>query len=229
MENNEFDYENNNDVVEVTDNGVDDFFADQPVSSENSDIVEENTKKQSSFKNDVFEWLEIVVSAVVMLVILFTFVFKVVTINGNSMKNTLFNGQKLIISNINYTPKRGDIVVISKEANNNSDGLIDESIIKRVIATEGQVVDIDFQKGIVFVDGVALSEPYVRTPTNLSYDIQFPVVVKSGCVFVLGDNRNDSTDSRSSLIGDMGMIDTRYILGKALYRIFPFNTAGGIY
>lgn len=187
---------------------------------------------KNSFKKDFFEWLEIVVSAIILLVILFTFVFKVVTINGRSMMNTLLDGQKLIISNINYTPKYGDIVVISRNANNivgTEDS--ETSIIKRVIATEGQVVDIDFSEdvGKVYVDGVELNEPYTRTPTNLSYDVQFPVVVKSGCVFVLGDNRNDSTDSRCSLIGDGGMVDTRYILGKALYRIFPFDEAGGIY
>lgn len=187
-------------------------------------------KVKNNWKSDLFDWFEILVTAIILLVFLFTFVFKVVTINGRSMLNTLRNGEKLIISDIGYAPKRGDIVVISRNANNivgSEDS--NTSIIKRVIATEGQVVDIDFTKGIVSVDGVALDEPYTKTLTNLSYDIEFPVVVKPGCVFVLGDNRNDSTDSRSSLIGDEGMIDERYILGKALYRIFPLDRAGGIY
>ena len=101
-------------------------------------------------------------------------------------------------------------------------------IIKRVIATEGQTVDIDFENGVVFVDGKRLIEPYTRTPTNLSYDVKFPITVKKNCVFVMGDNRNDSLDSRSSSIGDGGMLDKRYILGKALIRIFPFDKFGKI-
>ena len=81
---------------------------------------------------------------------------------------------------------------------------------------------------MVYVDGVALEEGYTRTPTNLKYDIDFPVRVDDGCVFVLGDNRNNSLDSRSSQIGDYGMIDTRYILGHAVCRIFPFDKIGKI-
>lgn len=187
-------------------------------------------RKKTAAKNDLFEWLEILVGAMIALVILFTFVFKVVTISGPSMENTLNDGEKVIISNIGYTPKLGDIVVISRNANNIAD-LQDANtpIIKRVVATEGQVVDIDFTAGIVFVDGVALEEPYTKTPTNLREGVQFPLVVDTGCVFVLGDNRNDSTDSRSEQIGDLGMVDTRYILGKALFRVFPFNGFGGLY
>ena len=127
-----------------------------------------------------------------------------------------------------YTPKNGDIVVISRNIDNSVDEESSAPIIKRIIATEGQTVDIDFEQGIVFVDGVALDEPYTRTPTNLKYDIEFPVLVDDGCVFVLGDNRNDSRDSRSSLIGNNGMIDTRYILGKAVFRILPFDKIGGL-
>ncbi|MBR6548641.1 MAG: signal peptidase I, partial [Clostridia bacterium] len=101
-------------------------------------------------------------------------------------------------------------------------------IIKRVIATEGQIVDIDFETGVVYVDGVALDESYVKTPTNVKFDINFPVSVPEDCVFVLGDNRNNSTDSRSSLIGDHGMIDKRYILGKVVLRVLPFDKFGRV-
>lgn len=187
-------------------------------------------KKPFSFKKELFEWLEILIVAIILLVVLFSFVFKVVTISGRSMQNTLLNGEKIIISDIGYTAKQGDIVVISRNANNitnNSDA--NTPIIKRVIATEGQVVDIDFQSGSVCVDGVKLEEEYTKTPTNLRGDIEFPVVVNEGCVFVLGDNRNDSTDSRNSSIGVNGMVDTRHILGKALFRIFPFDGFGGLY
>lgn len=179
-------------------------------------------------KRDIFEWLEVIVTAMVAVVVVFTFVFKVVTIDGGSMRETLHNGDKVVISNLFYTPKQKDIVVISRNIDNSYESESQAPIIKRVIATEGQIVDIDFNTGMVYVDGVALDEPYTRTPTNLSYDIQFPVKVDDGCVFVLGDNRNDSHDSRSSLIGNNGMIDTRYILGKAILKVFPFSEIGGI-
>ncbi len=208
-------------------------FTDTADNGNAAELLHKNNygeKTKTTFKNDLFDWLEILVSAIVLLVVLFTFVFKVVTINGPSMRDTLQHGQKLIISNIGYTPKYGDIVVISRNANNIVDTEdSDKSIIKRVIATGGQTVDIDFEKGVVYVDGVALEEPYVRTPTNRSFDVTFPVIVPEGCVFVMGDNRNNSTDSRSSFIGDEGMVDTRYILGKALFRIYPFDTVGGLY
>ncbi len=208
-------------------------FTDTADNGDTAELLNNNNsgeKTKTTFKNDLFDWLEILVSAIVLLVVLFTFVFKVVTINGPSMRDTLQHGQKLIISNIGYTPKYGDIVVISRNANNIVDTEdSDKSIIKRVIATGGQTVDIDFEKGVVYVDGVALEEPYVRTPTNRSFDVTFPVIVPEGCVFVMGDNRNNSTDSRSSFIGDEGMVDTRYILGKALFRIYPFDTVGGLY
>ena len=96
-------------------------------------------------------------------------------------------------------------------------------IIKRVIATGGQTVDINFDRGVVFVDGEQLDESYVNTPTNVSYDVQFPVTVPEGSVFCLGDNRNHSYDSRAS---EIGMIDERYVLGKVLWRIFPFHSIG---
>lgn len=184
--------------------------------------------EKESPKKVIFEWLEVIITAIIAVVIIFTFIFKVVTIEGGSMKETLHHGDKVIISNMFYTPEQGDIVVISRNIDNSVDEESSAPIIKRIIATEGQTVDIDFEKGIVYVDGVALDEPYTRTPTNLKYDIEFPVLVSDGCVFVLGDNRNDSRDSRSSMIGDDGMIDTRYILGKAVLRILPFSKFGGL-
>ena len=195
-----------------------------------SDGADTKPTVKTNFKTELFDWFEIVITAIILLVFLFTFVFKVVEIRGRSMMNTLQHGEKIIISNIAYTPEFGDIVVISRNMHNAVNGEVsDEPIIKRVIATEGQVVDIDFDNGIVYVDGNRLTETYTRTPTNLRWDIKFPVVVESGCVFVLGDNRNDSIDSRSSQIGNDGMIDTRYILGKALFRVFPFDSFGGLY
>ncbi len=184
---------------------------------------------KTTIKNELFDWLEIMVYAIIIVILIFTFVFRVVTIVGQSMENTVFQGEKLIISNWFYTPKAGDVVVISRNIDNTPTSERSSGpIIKRVIATENQIVDIDFSTGIVYVDGVALDEPYTKTPTNLKYDIDFPVKVKEGCVFCLGDNRNDSLDSRSSTIGENGMIDTRYILGRVVLRVFPFNRIGGI-
>lgn len=194
------------------------------------EFSERETAPGNSFFGYILEGLDIVVSAMIAVVIIFVFIFKIPTIDGNSMNDTLFNGERIVISNVGYEPKYGDIVVISRNYTNNSDNVDHYSlpIIKRVIATEGQTVDIDFEKGVVYVDGNLLNEPYTRTPTNLSYDVKFPVTVKKNCVFVMGDNRNDSLDSRSSSIGEGGMLDKRYILGKALVRIFPFDKIGKI-
>lgn len=187
-------------------------------------------EEKFSLKKEIFEWLEVIVSAMILVVFLFTFVFRIATIDGPSMQNTLHSGEKVIISNIFYTPKAGDVVVISRNASNdsNDEDVSDKPIIKRIIATAGQTVDIDFEAGKVYVDGKALDEPYTKTPTNLKYDdgVVFPLVVSEGSVFVLGDNRNDSLDSRSARIGNCGMVDTRYILGRAVIRIYPFSKFG---
>ncbi len=194
----------------------------------NNDKSSEN-RAVRGVMHTLLEWLEIIVISVVAVVVILTFIFKVVTINGPSMMDTLYSGDKVIISSLFYTPQKGDVVVISRnESNNFSNSNAEEPIIKRVIATEGQTVNIDFTQGIVYVDGVALSEPYTRTPTTLMEGVVFPVTVPENCVFVLGDNRNDSTDSRDPSIGDEGMIDVRYIMGKAIIRVFPFDSIGVI-
>ena len=197
-------------------------------------ISEEEPKApKKSFKNsfvfNIFEWLDVVVASVVVVVILFTFVFRLVKIDGDSMNNTLFDGERVIITNMFYTPKRGDVVVISRNTENSSvAGTYEEPIIKRVIATEGDTVDIDFENGIVYVNNEALKEDYIKEPTYRKADVKFPLVVKENCVFVLGDNRNDSKDSRTSSIGDNGQVDVKYILGHAVLRVFPLNKFGGI-
>ncbi len=186
-------------------------------------------EEKFSFKKELFDWLGILVCTTIIMVILFNFAFKVVTIDGGSMKNTLYHGERVIISDSFYEPAYGDIVVISRNIDNTANSSSQLPIIKRIIATEGQVVDINFNLGEVFVDGVKLDEPYTATATNEKFDIKFPVVVPEGHVFVLGDNRNNSKDSRSSAIGNNGMVDERYILGKALIRILPLNRFGGLY
>ncbi len=199
---------------------------------ETEPVKKDLPKETESVKDFIFDWLEVLVHAIIAVVICFSFLFRIATIDGPSMKETLQHGERVIITNLFYTPKAGDIVVISRNKENSIYTMTNENspIIKRIIAVEGQTVDIDFDAGIVYVDGVALQEDYARTPTNLKYNdgVEFPVIVDEGCVFVLGDNRNDSLDSRSARIGEYGMIDTRYILGCAVYRIFPFDKLGKI-
>lgn len=201
------------------------------INNENGILAkEEGDENKSSLNAFIFDWLEVLVHAIIAVVICFSFLFRIATIDGPSMENTLHNGERVIISNLFYTPKVGDIVVISRNKENSVYTMTDANtpIIKRIIATEGQTVDIDFEEGIVYVDGIALDEPYTKTPTNRKWDIDFPVTVDEGCIFVLGDNRNDSLDSRDARIGEYGMIDTRYILGHAVYRVFPFDKIGKI-
>lgn len=167
----------------------------------------------------VLSYLHDLVFGLVAVLLVFMLLFRVIIVSGPSMKQTLQDGDCLILlSSIFYkNPKQGDIVVASKSSFKNG-----EPIIKRVIATEGQKVDIDFVNGIVYVDDVALEEDYVNTPTNLFEGMEFPLVVADGCVFVMGDNRNDSKDSRSP---EIGMVDRREILGKALLLAIPGKDA----
>ena len=150
------------------------------------------------------------------------------TISGTSMLNTLHNNEMVIITDFSYTPKRGDIVVISRNIENSveNSGGSQGPIIKRVIATENQEVDI--REGKVYVDGIQLNEPYISTDFTEPRDVKLPATVPKGHIFFLGDNRGVSLDSRSSIIGKNGMIDERYILGHAVYRIFPFKKMGSL-
>ncbi len=163
-----------------------------------------------------YEWAETLVWCFLFVVVLFTFVFRVVGVFGPSMEETLHDDDRLIT--INYLiPKYGDIVAITQPNE------LETPLVKRVIATEGQVVDIDFDSGSVSVDGTILTENYIKTPTTVHGDINYPVTVPKGHVFVLGDNRDVSLDSRYSQVG---MVDNRYIFGKVIFRLFPFNKAG---
>lgn len=154
------------------------------------------------------------------LILVFLLLFRVVVVSGTSMNNTLLDGDYLLLlsSTFYQDPQQGDIIVASKESFDNG-----APIVKRVIATEGQVVDIDFDAGIVYVNGVALDEPYTLTPTDNYEGIQFPVEVPEGCLFVLGDNRNGSKDSRHP---EIGFIDEREVLGKVFFLLLPGTNEG---
>lgn len=188
--------------------------------SEELQWQEENDKIQKKDKKgEMFEWIEMLIFSMASVILIFIFFFRLVEVKGPSMIPTLYEGNRLVISDIGFTPKYGDVVVITQPNYRN------ETLIKRVIATENQEIDIDFEKGIVYVDGQALDEPYINEPTLRSYDITFPQTVPKGCVFVMGDNRNVSLDSRDSQIG---MIDTRYLLGKVVLRLSPINKFGKV-
>ena len=176
----------------------------------------EEKKKAGS---EALDWLQCIVSALVAAILIFTFIARTITVVGSSMVPTLEEGNLLIVSRLFYEPKYGDIVVLRKAS------FMADPIVKRVIATEGQTVDIDFQAGIVYVDGVALDEPYTNAPTLEPENFTAPVTVPKGHVFVMGDNRNRSTDSRSASVG---CVDNRYIIGRALLRIAPLNKFGRV-
>lgn len=177
-------------------------------------------KKKEQQKTDAFDWVQCVVTALVVCILLFIFVGRTVGVVGSSMESTLSQGDRLIISRLFYTPQQGDIVVLCKNT------FKEEAIIKRVIAVGGQTVDIDFDEGIVYVDGEALEEDYINELTYRPLDFDGEITVPEGSVFVLGDNRNHSNDSRDSRIG---CVDARYIIGKAYWRVTPFSDFGSVY
>lgn len=196
--------------------------------NDKTEKIEEVSKTRKSVK-EAFEWLDAVIFSIIAIIILFTFVFRIVGIRGDSMKETLHEGDRIVISNIFYTPKQGDIVVISRNYTNEngSKDQNDSPIIKRVIATEGQTITIDPENRTVAVDGKVLNEPYVNgqiTNWPEGENVAKSITVEDNHIFVLGDNRGESLDSRYSVIGQ---VDERYILGKALIRIFPFDSFGG--
>ena len=166
-------------------------------------------------KKNVLAYIHDFVFLLAGILLIILLLFRIVVVSGPSMCDTLIDGDYIVLlNNIFYSePRQGDVIVASKK--DFKDG---EPIIKRVIATEGQEVDIDFSAGIVYVDGVALVEPYTLTPTNMKEGVQFPLTVEPGCIFVMGDNRNISKDSRNP---EIGQIDCREILGKAIFIIFP--------
>lgn len=165
---------------------------------------------------ELYQTLRSLVWVVLAVIFLFTFFLRLTVVDGPSMQETLQHGDIVLTRVFAYTPKQGDIVVLTKES------FRSDSIIKRVIATEGQTVDIDYASGTVYVDGVALSEPYIAEFMYVpSYgDVVNHVTVPEGCIFVLGDNRNHSSDSRHP---DIGLVDVRCVIGQAVLVLFPFS------
>ena len=187
-----------------------------PKSEKDSEKDNKKDKKKEKEKMTLYDWVQCVVGALVVGILLFMFVGRIIGVSGSSMYPTLHDTDKIVISDLFYSPKAGDIVVVQ------TDTFGPHPIVKRIIATEGQTVDIDFTNGIVYVDGEALDEPYINELTHDRENFSGEVTVPEGCIFVMGDNRNASTDSRTNKVG---MVDERCILGKVYIVLIPGNTA----
>lgn len=169
-------------------------------------------------RKETYDWIQSLSSALIFCVIIFVFFIRVIDVKGTSMNPTLNNQDKMLVSGLFYKPEAGDIVVFKKDSYSP-----DKALVKRVIATEGQEINIDFDNGIVYVDGVAIEEDYIAELTRTKLDFIGPKTVPEGCVFVMGDNRNMSTDSRDK---DIDMVDERLIIGKVYCVLFPLSSFG---
>lgn len=184
---------------------------------EENEIMNEAPQEQEAPKKNglitfAYDVVSVFGTALIIIAFIFTFIVRIVGVDGDSMNKNLFDGDWLLVSAISSNIERGDIV-ISTQPN-----AFNEPIVKRVIAKGGQEVDIDFSTGKVYVDGEELNEPYIAEPTRTDEGTAFPLIVPEGKLFLMGDNRNNSTDSRSPLVG---CVDERYILGVAKCRVTP--------
>lgn len=176
--------------------------------------MREKKEEQKIPGQDLYEWVQALVCSVLAVVVLFTFVIRLIGVDGHSMVPTLQDGDRLLVLNsmLYDDYKHGDIVVLRKAS------FLSEPIVKRVIATAGQTVDIDFSTGSVYVDGVLLKEDYINELTFTEEGTEFPLTIPEGSIFVMGDNRNHSNDSRDYRLGT---VDTRFVIGKAVFMAFP--------
>lgn len=192
-------------------------------SSTDAGMAAHRVKKQKVsypvWVRELLEWVQAILFAVILGYFIKTFLFTLVLVDGASMNPTLSDGDRLFVYKLFYKPKAGDIVVF-RPVNDPQ-----RPYIKRVIATGGQEIDFNFEKNEVYVDGVLLDEPYILEPTRLRGDMSYPLVVDENCVFVMGDNRNDSHDSRRT---DVGLVNKSQIMGCAVFRWWPLDKIGGI-
>ena len=182
--------------------------------------TEEQLPPDQQARLDLYDWIQSLMVALVICVSLFIFAVRVIDVSGSSMVPTLRDGDKMIVSDLFYKPKYGDIVVFKTDQYDP-----DRALVKRVIATEGQGISLDFDRGVVYINGSPIEEDYIAELTTTKLDFIGPQTVPEGCVFVMGDNRNASTDSRKK---EIGMVDERMILGRAYYVVFPLSEMGRI-
>ncbi len=204
---------------------VDDFSENDLKISESDKPLSDNQILVISPSNPiagVYDWIKYIIFSISAVVLCLTFLFRLVNVEGSSMYDTLSSNDKVIVTNFMYTPSDGDIVVISHGA------VYSKPIIKRVIATEGQTIQLDYANDRIMVDGVVLDEPYTDGVTfgNNFGDNVIPEVIPEGKIFVMGDNREVSKDSRST---EIGLIDVDNVIGKAQFVAFPFNNFGYLY
>lgn len=177
----------------------------------------EEEKEPETLEGMIYCWAQALITAVVSVVLLFTFVVRLIGVSGPSMQDTLYTGDRLLVLNAAYCDfKAGDVVVI-----NDYNAELSDTLVKRIIAVGGQTVDIDFSTGTVYVDGQELDEPYIKEPTYTTDGTVFPLTLAEDEVLVMGDNRNHSTDSRSPKLGP---VKRGYLQGKAVFLLMPGRT-----
>ena len=176
-------------------------------------------KSENSVKNMILDWAEVFLQALTIIVLIFMFIGRSSVVKGDSMVPTLHDKDLLLISDMFYTPARGDIVVVVKKSFQN------DAIVKRIIALEGDTVDIDYVNNHVLVNDKIVEEDYIDLVMDQRGSMSFPATVPDGHIFVMGDNRNHSLDSRENKVG---MIDRRCILGKVIFRLFPLKAIGTV-
>ncbi len=185
--------------------------------------TEEKKKGEGRFSSELFSWAESLMIVLIFFVVIFTFFVRLIGVNGSSMYPTLEDHNIMVVSNLGYKPQKGDIVVLRKEG-----FYYDQPIVKRVIATGGDTVDIDKITGDVLINGEVQDEPYIYEKINTLErmgDQVYPLIVPEGHIYVLGDNRNGSSDSR---LQELGTVDERYILGHVLNVVYPFEKFGSV-
>lgn len=178
---------------------------------------EKKADKKTSVKQEVFQWVQSIVVSVIIVALIITFVGRVMDVKGESMLPTFNEGDRVITTNLHKAFKQGDIVVIKRKG--------DTSLIKRVIAAENDTIDINYQTGEVSVNNAILKEPYINELTFNDLGMKLPATVPKGHVFVMGDNRNHSLDSRDPSVG---MVDERNVFGKVIFRIYPLKKMGKV-
>ena len=189
---------------------------------------DKTTSKKNNFMKGLIEQLELVVIVFVIIVLIFSFAARMCQVSGDSMRDTLYNGENVIVSDVFYTPERGDIIVFHQTGESRND--YNEPIVKRVIGVAGDTVKVEHFRDRMRVtvtdsegNSTVLDEDYIRYEYPTYADSV--TYVEEGTVFVMGDNRSDSSDSRSARIG---LVDTRRILGKVVVRVTPFDRFGKV-
>lgn len=208
-----FKYEKKQNAAEATEKSTDKKLLKKESSKNKADAISD-VKVRKGFWEIIYEWMDSFVFSIILILLVFTFCFRIVGVDGESMMPTLDHGNWLTVKAVNTEINRGDIVVVTQPNN------LNEPLIKRVIAIGGDSLKIDFVTGEVEVNGRVIDEPYIMEETHNRGDFNAPVIIPEGYVFVMGDNRNNSLDSR---FDSVGVIDERYILGVADKRIYPFG------